>query len=124
LKKYPTGDIYEGEFKDDLYHGYGVYTWTNGNRYEGMWEKNRREGQVTWISGKQSSSPGDRYQGQWYLDQKHGEGHYFQANGDTFIGTFQEDQRHRSGIYRTQNRQSFNVVYHQDELISSEEIKK
>jgi hypothetical protein len=122
LKRYPTGDIYEGEFKDDLYHGYGVYTWTNGNRYEGMWEKNRREGQGTWIWGEQSSSPGDRYQGQWHLDQKHGDGQYFQANGDIFIGTFQDDQRHGSGIYRTQNGQSFNVVYHQNELISSEEL--
>ncbi len=125
MKRYPTGDTYDGEFLNDLYHGYGIYTWKNGNRYEGMWKNNRREGQGIWIWGEQSSSPGDRYQGQWHLDQKHGDdGHYFQANGDTFIGTFQEDQRHGSGIYRTQNGQSFNVVYHHDELISSEEIKK
>jgi hypothetical protein len=74
--------------------------------------------------GEQSSSPGDRYQGQWHLDQKDGHGEYFQANGDIYIGTFQDDQRHGCGIYRTQNGQSFNVVYHQNELISSEEIKK
>lgn len=26
---------YEGEFKNELKHGYGVQTWENGNRYEG-----------------------------------------------------------------------------------------
>ncbi len=60
MKKYPTDDTYDGEFLNDLYHGYRIYTWKNGNQYEEMWEKNRREGQ-------------------WHLDQKHGQ--YFQANG-------------------------------------------
>jgi hypothetical protein len=54
---------------------------------------------------------------------KHRYRQYFQANGDVFSGTFQDDQRHVCGIYRTQNGQCFNVVYHQNELISSEEIK-
>ena len=123
LKRYPTGDMYEGEFINDLYHGYGIHTWKNGNRYEGMWKNNRREGEGTWIWGEQSSSPGHRYQGQWHLDQKHGYGQYFEANDNCYIGTFHEDQRHGHGIYRTQDEQTFKVVYHHDELISSEEIK-
>jgi hypothetical protein len=27
--------IYEGEWKEDLYHGEGTYTWENGNKYVG-----------------------------------------------------------------------------------------
>jgi hypothetical protein len=41
LKRYPTGDTYDGQFLNDLYHGYGIYTWKIGNQCEGMWEKNR-----------------------------------------------------------------------------------
>ena len=52
LKKYPTGDVYDGEFVNGFYHGYGIYNWTNGDRYEGMWENNCREGQGTWIWGE------------------------------------------------------------------------
>lgn len=120
-KKYPTGDVYEGEFVNGLYHGYGIYTWTNGNRYEGMWKNNRREGEGTWTWGKQSSSTGDRYQGQWHEDKKHGHGKYFQANGDVYIGSFQNDQRHGCGIYQSVNGQTINVVYSHDDLISEEE---
>lgn len=47
-KVYSTGDEYEGEFVNGLFHGYGVYKWKNGDRYEGMWEKNRRKGHGKW----------------------------------------------------------------------------
>jgi hypothetical protein len=26
-------------------HGYGVYTWRDGDRYEGYWENNKRDGE-------------------------------------------------------------------------------
>jgi hypothetical protein len=29
--------IYEGQFRDDLFHGYGRYIYSNGNYYIGMW---------------------------------------------------------------------------------------
>ena len=31
----PDGDIYEGEFENDLAHGEGIYTWGDGVRSEG-----------------------------------------------------------------------------------------
>lgn len=122
-KKYPSGDVYDGEFVNGLYHGYGIYSWINGDRYEGMWKNNRREGEGMWLWGKNSSSPGDRYQGQWHDDQKNGYGKYIQADGDIYMGSFQNDQRHGSGIYQKADGKTFNVVYDHDDLISSEEIR-
>ena len=27
------GDVYEGQYKDDMKHGKGVYKWANGAKY-------------------------------------------------------------------------------------------
>lgn len=32
---YSDGDIYEGEWKDDSFHGHGKYICQNGHLYEG-----------------------------------------------------------------------------------------
>jgi hypothetical protein len=47
------GDIYEGEWKDDKAHGYGVYHHLNGATYEGEWVEDRQngKGKETWPDG-------------------------------------------------------------------------
>ena len=36
---------YQGEFKDDLRHGYGKFTWNHGTKsYRGQWEFGFRNG--------------------------------------------------------------------------------
>ena len=35
---YQNKDIYCGNFVNGLRNLYGVYTWSNGNTYEGMWK--------------------------------------------------------------------------------------
>ena len=32
---YEDGRNYVGQFKDDLKHGFGVYSWFDGRRYQG-----------------------------------------------------------------------------------------
>ena len=32
---YPNGDKYVGEWKDDKFHGVGMYLFANGERFEG-----------------------------------------------------------------------------------------
>jgi hypothetical protein len=41
------GRRYEGEYENDRKHGFGVFTWPDGRRYEGLWRK-----------GKQAKPPG------------------------------------------------------------------
>ena len=42
----PTMSVlkYEGGFEDWKNHGYGIQNWSNGERYEGKWEKGLRHG--------------------------------------------------------------------------------
>ena len=40
-EKYPTdmfisGDRYQGQKEDDIPHGWGIYWWANGERFEGF----------------------------------------------------------------------------------------
>ena len=34
---YESGNTYKGEYKDDLKHGTGIYTWVSGKKIEGTW---------------------------------------------------------------------------------------
>ena len=50
-----------GEFKNDLIHGYGVYYYSDGERYEGHWKGSARDG-----FGKKFSADGSLvYSGNW-----------------------------------------------------------
>jgi len=44
---------YLGQFKDDLYHGKGLYTWNDSRTYYGEWSKGNRNGHGIhkWPSG-------------------------------------------------------------------------
>jgi radial spoke head protein 1 len=34
---YPNGDVYQGEWENDLKHGFGTYTYANGSKKKGTW---------------------------------------------------------------------------------------
>ena len=38
--KSANGNIYEGQYKNDLPHKKGIMKWCNGNIYEGEWKEN------------------------------------------------------------------------------------
>lgn len=41
---YYDGDSYEGEWRDDAYHGYGKFLAINGHVYEVEWANVKKEG--------------------------------------------------------------------------------
>mmetsp|Transcript_35099 Transcript_35099/g.40561 ORF Transcript_35099/g.40561 Transcript_35099/m.40561 type:complete len:97 (+) Transcript_35099:594-884(+) len=36
---------YEGEFKDDKRHGFGVFVWPSGKEYRGYWKNGKMHGE-------------------------------------------------------------------------------
>ena len=57
---YSSGAIYEGEFKNGLRHGQGVYIFADGERYEGEWEDDLPHG-----IGVQKFDDGREWSGKW-----------------------------------------------------------
>uniref|UniRef100_A0A8C8BQ89 MORN repeat-containing protein 2 n=1 Tax=Otus sunia TaxID=257818 RepID=A0A8C8BQ89_9STRI len=39
--EHPSGAVYEGEFRDHLFHGAGTYTFPNGAKYIGPFSENK-----------------------------------------------------------------------------------
>lgn len=50
-------------------HGYGVYTWLDGRRYEGSYNTNKKHGRGTY-----TYSDGSKYSGEWVKGLQHGVG--------------------------------------------------
>jgi hypothetical protein len=52
-------------------HGFGIFTWSDGRKYEGMYHEDKKEGRgvFTWPDGR-------KYDGQWKNGKQHGLGIY------------------------------------------------
>ena len=85
--------LYEGEFKDGIYHGQGSSKrHDNGTTYEGEWKYNKPNGQGTLITKK-----GSKYVGEWKDNKRNGQGTQTSASGKKFVGVFKDNKRHGKG---------------------------
>lgn len=83
---------YFGAVENDRANGKGMGYYTTGNMYVGNWKDNLKHGEggvFRWISG-------ERYEGGYVKDKRAGYGVYFWANGEKYEGEWEDDQR--SGI--------------------------
>jgi len=62
---YANGDVYTGEWINNVRHGYGTMSYSNGDIYVGKWEKNVRHGY-----GTMSYKNGVIYEGEWFNNSK------------------------------------------------------
>ena len=50
--KFENGDVYAGEWKDGLRHGYGVLNYQDsGAKFSGFWENDKRTGKAEVLCG-------------------------------------------------------------------------
>ncbi|XP_041434696.1 radial spoke head 10 homolog B [Xenopus laevis] len=118
---FSSGNIYEGQWKNNTFHGMGKMRWlTSNEEYAGHWENGIQNGSGThtWflrrIAGTQYSlrneyvgnfvngirqgqgqfyyANGAMYDGEWNNNKKHGQGKFIFKNGQIYIGEFVEDQ--------------------------------
>ena len=110
--QYKSG-VYEGDWKNGLRHGFGKFTWNNGDTYSGLWQDDKRHGQGTYIW-----HDGSKYQGNYSHGIRSGYGIYYYTNGTIYEGTWQNNLKH--GIANFYYKESVNIGgrYHNNEYVS------
>jgi len=100
---------YDGEYKDGLMHGFGVFTLLDGSSvFEGQFKNDRKhKGTLTSSDGSVfegqfinnqkhkgtlTSPDGSVYKGYFKNNRKHGRGHLTLSNGTVLIGNFNQDR--------------------------------
>lgn len=92
----PDGELYEGNFCDEFYHGIGMYTYKDGSVYEGSWHRGTRFGH-----GHYRSSEGWAYEGFYDTNRRHREGIITWPDGSCYMGDWYYDKIQGKGIFVT-----------------------
>eukprot|EP00549_Striatella_unipunctata_P013345 CAMPEP_0118705190 /NCGR_PEP_ID=MMETSP0800-20121206/19721_1 /TAXON_ID=210618 ORGANISM="Striatella unipunctata, Strain CCMP2910" /NCGR_SAMPLE_ID=MMETSP0800 /ASSEMBLY_ACC=CAM_ASM_000638 /LENGTH=222 /DNA_ID=CAMNT_0006607299 /DNA_START=727 /DNA_END=1395 /DNA_ORIENTATION=+ len=88
--EYTNGNIYEGELRDGLPHGFGRMDYADNDDdilyYEGDWVNGQHQGNGTkvWMDDLW-------YKGEWYQGMMHGQGKCHVNEVDVMEGRFEED---------------------------------
>lgn len=85
---------YDGFWRDDQRHGYGVCKYRSNATYFGDWAGNQRHGHGVMVYAN-----GDRFCGRWSHDRCHGYGIHkaAESSGEVYCGLWQDDARHGPG---------------------------
>jgi len=97
-----NGLRYQGEFRDDVFHGFGEYELSNAN-YRGFFHDGKFHGLglILWKNG-------NIYMGGWYQGQRFGWGvFYSKSTGQLYVGDFIEGRQDGSGTVILPDRRSF-----------------
>ena len=80
------GRKYDGEWKDGVQHGRGVFHFSAAERYDGEWRNGKPNGH-----GVKVYADGRRYDGEWRDNKKHGRGVLTWADGASYDGDWVAD---------------------------------
>lgn len=89
-----NGDIFTGEISDNKKEGYGELRYKTNDTYRGTFKNDKKNGQ-----GKYVWSNGESYEGEWKDDLMQGQGTYVFKNGDMYVGQWSNNCMEGQGIY-------------------------
>ena len=132
-KRLPDGAVYDGETRDNLFHGEGTMTWPDGRYYEGEFREGRLSGQ-----GKLVDRQGCVHEGDFVDGSLHGEGQFvcddatwqgqFKngdlvngtvsfAEGGSYQGEFRDFAPHGQGHWVTDSGEHYEGQFEDGELL-------
>lgn len=100
----PDGAVYDGDFKDELFHGQGTLTWPDGRQYRGQFREGRIHGE-----GQLVDRQGCAYQGHFENGVLNGDG-LFTCEGRVYQGEFQKGEI-RTGTVTFQDGGSYQGAF-------------
>ena len=96
--------MYEGEWKENMREGDGIYHFKNGRIYKGQFKNNNIDGygEFTWPEGK-------KYYGFYKNDKKDGFGIYYWPGGKFFVGFFKDEKQHGISKYLIKTEKNIDI---------------
>ncbi|ETO78252.1 hypothetical protein F444_06744 [Phytophthora nicotianae P1976] len=107
---YANGTIYDGDWNYGKRDGMGTFTWPCGDVYSGQFVDEMQHGFGSFFC----SSSGDTYEGEWLMNVREGHGKILYASGKVFEGTFHKGRRHGAGVMTYNNGNSYHGVWNSD----------
>ena len=114
---YTNGNVYDGQWEDDMRNGKGEYRYKNGNRYVGDWKDNVKNG-----VGEFFYSSGEKYEGSFENSLRHGHGVFYYRNGAVFEGEWQNDMLSGEGILTAKDGSRKRQKWENNKLVSEEAL--
>jgi len=129
----PDGAVYDGETRDDLFHGEGTLTWPDGRYYEGAFRKGRLHGHGKLVDRRGCVQEGQfvdgvlHGQGQFTCDEATWQGRFEQGElvegsvsyteGGSYQGEFRDLAPHGQGLWVTEAGQHYEGRFENGELV-------
>ncbi|CAF1308496.1 unnamed protein product [Rotaria sordida] len=123
-RQYSSGNLYEGMWINGKRHGYGVFSWSNGNgEYMGQWENGVQNGHgihIWYIIRAEESQYALRnyYEGNFVDGRRHGQGTFYYSSGTKYIGEWKADQKHGKGKVILRNGTVIEADFLNDRIIT------
>jgi hypothetical protein len=114
ISNFQNGDVYFGEWKEGLMHGYGGYIYFNGNQYFGEFLNHQRNGAGIFINNNSET-----FIGEYKNDKRDGIGLLSPAEGIVFWGSFNERLKLGSGAIFSEKKNLFNKGFWKNEKLLS-----
>jgi hypothetical protein len=97
---------YEGGMLDGRMNGHGIYTFANGDRYDGEFKNDDFDGVGTLVEGQ------SRYEGQWKAGKKNGRGILVTPDGTRIEGEFKDDAVDGFALFVLRDGRRFEGMIH------------
>jgi hypothetical protein len=97
--------VYDGQWTYGVKHGVGQLI-TPNYKYSGSFKNNEFHG-----AGVYCDKVGNIYDGEWVNGKRSGISHYTSRDGSKFIGEFQDDLMHGNGQWNYADGQIFSGAY-------------
>jgi hypothetical protein len=94
-----SGMLTSGHVTNEIFQGYGIIEWNNGDAYCGNITDNLREGYGIWTSADGSKC----YQGEWHRGQRTGWGVLEHPLGERYVGQFNNGKMEGCGELTSSN---------------------
>eukprot|EP00930_Biecheleria_cincta_P017328 TRINITY_DN13808_c0_g2_i1.p1 TRINITY_DN13808_c0_g2~~TRINITY_DN13808_c0_g2_i1.p1 ORF type:complete len:223 (+),score=27.76 TRINITY_DN13808_c0_g2_i1:30-698(+) len=106
---------YKGQWLNNVQHGGGRQTWSDGRVYEGEWQAGKfsGKGRMEW----QKEEGTMVYEGEYLEDLKDGYGVFLWPDGRCYRGEWLRGKRHGRGSFKTANSEFREAIWSEDRLV-------